>query len=169
MRTLLVACGLFFFTLSGASAEQPVYRVGMARIAVQDIEPFEAIIWYPAKQTPAATQDVEIADGARFPIVILSHGRRGSPFGHRQLAAHLAKAGFIVVAPTHVGDSSGETMPRSQIRILMDRPRQAHKALSQYPTLSEPVEDERHLHKGDHKCRGFCATAGERPLRGNGC
>lgn len=143
MRLLLLACGLFFLSLSGASAEQSIYRVGMARIAVQDIEPFEAIIWYPAKQTPAALQDVEIADGARFPIVILSHGRRGSPFGHRQLAAHLAQAGYIVVAPTHIGDSSGQTMPRSQIRILMDRPRQAHKALDALvadPRFSQRVD-----------------------------
>lgn len=144
MRSLLLACGLLFLTLSGASAEQSVYRAGIARIVVQDIEPFEAIIWYPAKQAPAATQGVEIADGARFPIVLLSHGRRGSPFGHRQLAAHLAQAGYIVVAPTHIGDASGQTTPRSQIRILMDRPRQAHKALDALladPRFSQRVDE----------------------------
>lgn len=132
MRSLWLAAIIVLVGLTCASAQAQTYRVGMARIAVQDTEPFEAIVWYPVTRGSAAGPNAEIADGARFPVVLLSHGRKGSPFGHRELAARLAQDGLIVVAPTHVGDSSSPSRPRSQLQILIDRPRQVHKALDAF-------------------------------------
>ena len=43
--------------------------------------------------------------GAGLPVVAISHGQTGTPWSHRGLAAHLARAGFAVVLVEHPGDS----------------------------------------------------------------
>src|ERR671930_551369 len=48
----------------------------------------------------AARPDAEPATGA-FPIVLLSHGLRGTPDDYRALAARWAGAGLVVVAPAY--------------------------------------------------------------------
>lgn len=146
MRAFLLLLAMIVLHGSAASADQPPFRAGIVRMTVQDIEPFDATVWYPTNTaeapfqagpfTIAAARDAAIAEGPRFPVILLSHGRRGSPFGHRELAADLARRGFIVVAPTHVGDASGQAQPRPQRRILADRPRQARLALDRL--LSDP-------------------------------
>jgi predicted dienelactone hydrolase len=83
-----------------------------------------------------ASRDAAIAEGARFPVFLLSHGSGGSPLGHRDLATRLARDGFIVVAPTQIGDSAGRTEGREAGRSLIDRPRQAQKALD--AALADP-------------------------------
>ena len=45
-----------------------------------------------------------IAEGL-FPLVIISHGHAGSRFGHHDLAEQLARAGYVVAAVEHAGDS----------------------------------------------------------------
>jgi len=37
--------------------------------------------------------------------VIISHGHAGSRFGHHDLAEQLARAGYVVAAVEHAGDS----------------------------------------------------------------
>ena len=108
----------------------------MARINVQDVIPFDAAVAYPtgAGEVPfqdgpytiAASRDAPIATGARFPVVLFSHGGAGTlkaggtPLPYADLATSLAREGFIVVAPFHAGSE----------RPLEDRPRQIHKALN---------------------------------------
>jgi len=133
-------------TIMPAIAEAKPFQAGMTRIAVLDVEPFDALVWYPTDaaaidgqaglDTTAARREAVIASGERFPVVLLSHGHGGSPFGHRDLAIHLARDGFIVVAPVHVGDSSGRTEGSKTGRALMDRPRQARLALD--AALADP-------------------------------
>ena len=43
--------------------------------------------------------------GARLPLVVISHGSGSSNLAHYDTAIALAKAGFVVVAVTHVGDN----------------------------------------------------------------
>jgi predicted dienelactone hydrolase len=124
----------------GCAAADPLpFHAGVTRVAVTDVEPFDALVWYPTEAPEiawqagpmpiAASRDAAIAEGARFPVVVLSHGSGGSPLGHRDLATRLARDGFIVVAPTQIGDSAGHTEGREAGRSLLDRPRQAVKAL----------------------------------------
>ncbi len=122
-----------------AAAGALPFRAGVARLVVPDLEPFGTLVWYPtaaaetawpASEMPvAASVDAPVAEGPRFPVVVLSHGSGGSPLGHRDLAARLARDGFIVVSPTQIGDSSGRTEGREAGRSLIDRPRQARLAL----------------------------------------
>lgn len=146
MRAFLLMFAVIVLHGSAAWADQRPFRAGIVRITVQDVESFDATVWYPTGAAEAsfqvgpftidAARDAAIAEGRRFPVILLSHGRRGSPFGHRGLAANLAREGFIVVAPTHVGDASGQAQPRPQRRILADRPRQARLALDRL--LADP-------------------------------
>jgi predicted dienelactone hydrolase len=116
------------------------WSAGVMRTTVSDATPFETLIWYPtsAEETPlhagpfviGAASNAPVAEGERFPVVLLSHGSGGTPMGHRELAASLARAGMIAIVPTHVGDSAGHTEARQAGRALADRPRQVRLALA---------------------------------------
>jgi predicted dienelactone hydrolase len=104
----------------------------MTRIVVQDVGPFDAWIAYPTEAAEigfaaggfalAASRDAPLAAGARFPIVLFSHGsgrNAGNALLHRDLAITLAREGIIFVAPSH---------PDTR-RPLEARPRQIREAL----------------------------------------
>ena len=124
---------------SSAQADPQRFHAGIARITVQDVVPFDAVVVYPtgAGEVPsqdgpfniAASRDAPIATGAPFPIVLFSHGggrtltAGGSPLPHAALFTSLAREGFVVVAPFHAGSKTpGEARE--------DRTRQIHKALN---------------------------------------
>jgi predicted dienelactone hydrolase len=139
MRSACLALLFVTIIVARAAADTGTYHAGFVRVTIQDAEPFDVSVWYPANVaeapfqagpfTIAATLSARIAEGERFPVVLLSHGRRGSPLAHRELAAQLARGGFIVIAPRHSGDASGETRRRPQLKILAGRSRQAKLAL----------------------------------------
>ena len=76
--------------------------------------PVEVGIWYPS-QAPAQPTQVELftqtlaqdapVDGHALPLVVISHGSGGSFASHGDTAFALARAGFVVAAPTHTGDN----------------------------------------------------------------
>ncbi|TNB46518.1 dienelactone hydrolase [Martelella lutilitoris] len=114
------------------------YHAGLVRIAVEDhAGKAHAVIWYPTEALEAswqagpfeinASQGVAVATG-RFPVLLLSHGHLGGPLSHRDFAANLARHGYIVVAPTHLGDAEGHPIA-SQDQRLARRPQQAIAAL----------------------------------------
>lgn len=118
------------------------YGAGVSRISVADADgAFDAMIWYPISGnekpwqagpfTVSATLNAPIASvEKRFPIVLLSHGSGGTPMGHRELAASLARTGIVVVAPLHLGDAAGHPRMKPQAKVLITRPRQAMEALA---------------------------------------
>lgn len=142
-RLFLVALCLVFNTHAPFAASP--FSAGILRVAVQADMPFDAFAWYPTREaerafeagpyTVSASRDAVPAEG-RFPVVLLSHGSGGTPFTHRDLARHLARAGFIVIAPMHVGDSAGRTERRDAGLSLTDRPGQALLALG--AVLADP-------------------------------
>jgi predicted dienelactone hydrolase len=52
----------------------------------------DPVVWYPVEKPPR---------GCRFPLILFSHGNRGSPSSCSRLCSHLAGEGFVVLAPTH--------------------------------------------------------------------
>ncbi|CAE6767635.1 hypothetical protein R75461_03675 [Paraburkholderia nemoris] len=146
MRRVIAVVILALFAVS-AFAESPQFNAGVARLTVPDeTSPIDTVVFYPTNAPEVAWQAgpfivnasrnaAPVAD-QRFPVVLLSHGRRGGPLSHRDLAVALARAGFIVVAPTHVGDASGFPLAKTQAQVLIDRPRQAEEALD--AVLSSP-------------------------------
>ncbi len=56
-------------------------------------------------------------------LVVISHGSRGSPLVHRDLAVHLAHAGFVVALPEHPGDGRSDVSHYGTPQNLENRPR----------------------------------------------
>ncbi|MEM6896473.1 MAG: dienelactone hydrolase [Pseudomonadota bacterium] len=77
--------------------------------------------WYPAAaaaggagpedglfELGAVVEEAELGDGAPFPTVLMSHGTGGSPESLGWLAAALARAGYVTLAPHHHGNTGSE-------------------------------------------------------------
>lgn len=149
LRAILLGLAIVLVVVRSFAAEElgsrqvkpptAAFNAAVTRITVSDNEPFEMLVWYPTNVPEvawqagpfsiSATSDAPIVTGVRFPAVLLSHGHAGSPLSHRDLAAYLARGGYIVIAPTHVGDSAGRVEKGKSRQVLMDRPRQAKAAL----------------------------------------
>ena len=139
MRSLMFGLLLAVAGISTASADPRSFHAGITRITVLDTTPFDALIASPTdgaevsvEEGPfrfSASRDAAVAAGPRFPVVLFSHGggqRPGTPLGHGDLLLHLARQGFIVIAPFH---------PATE-RPFVDRPRHVHKALD--AVLADP-------------------------------
>jgi predicted dienelactone hydrolase len=138
LRSLILSLALAVAGISTALADSPPFRAGVTRITVQDTTPFDALIAYPTEAAEVsveegpirllASRDAAVAAGARFPVVLFSHGGNGpgTPLVHRDLLLHRAREGFIVIAPFHPGTA----------QPFVDRPRQIHKALD--AVLADP-------------------------------
>ena len=148
MRSLILSLALAIAGISTALADPPSFRAGFTRITVQDATPFDALIAYPTEAAEVsvdegpirlvASRDAPVAAGARFPVVLFSHGGGGpgTPLVHSDLLLHLARQGFIVVAPFHPGTE----------KPFVDRPRQIRKALDSMladPRFSKHVDPDR--------------------------
>jgi predicted dienelactone hydrolase len=102
MRMFNAAAGLACFLMpltAAAQAPRPGAPAGatVEQVAVSGpAEQMAVVIWRPAGAPPA---------GARWPLVIISHGTGGGPLGHVDTAEALAGAGFVVAAPMHAGDN----------------------------------------------------------------
>jgi predicted dienelactone hydrolase len=70
----------------------------------------------------------DFADG-RFPLVAISHGGGGSHLLYRNLAAHLARNGFVVICPEHPGNNRNNNELANTDRLLAERPRQLRLAI----------------------------------------
>lgn len=67
--------------------------------------------------------------GEGLPLVVLSHGNKGSPWTLRDLAADLARAGFAVVLPEHLGNSRSDDRFTGTLANLQNRPRHLSLAI----------------------------------------
>jgi predicted dienelactone hydrolase len=61
--------------------------------------------------------------GAGLPLVLVSHGTGSTPWLHRELAAHLARAGFVVALLQHPGNHRGDDHLGGKAINLVNRPR----------------------------------------------
>ncbi|WP_374336603.1 alpha/beta hydrolase family protein [Leeia sp.] len=98
-------------------------------------------LWYPTQATSPMTVEGEnqvfqgitvIKDAApesgRHPLVILSHGYRGSWRNLSWLAAELVQQGYIVAAPDHPGTTTFNVDPAEAARIW-ERPRDLSRVI----------------------------------------
>jgi predicted dienelactone hydrolase len=61
-------------------------------------------------------------DGDKLPLVVISHGRRGSFVGHHDIAETLADAGFVVAAINHPGDTASDMSRSDDLSVFIERP-----------------------------------------------
>jgi len=111
---LLCLLGISGSATYAANADFATMNAGITQLTTSGEYEVPVAIWYPTKATQVswnagpymidATPDAPIAEG-KHPLIILSHGSGGSEFGHTDLAQTLARHGYIVAAPRHLGDS----------------------------------------------------------------
>lgn len=66
---------------------------------------------------------------ANMPVVVISHGMQGTPWGYRGLTAHLARAGYLVALVEHTGDSKRDPSLSGTAQNLINRPRHVRLVL----------------------------------------
>jgi predicted dienelactone hydrolase len=134
MRRLIIGIlAIFVAATGGMEADAQPFNAGLTRIAVADAAPFTAWIAYPTQASEAdmsvgpfvlaARENAAIAAGQRFPIVLFSHGNgrgAGNALLHRDLLLHLAREGFIAVAPSHPATPQPFAARPRQIREALD-------------------------------------------------
>lgn len=99
---------------------------------------FPAIVQYPTLQPAAgvdlgpfhwdATLDAPLAPG-RFPVCLISHGAGGSHLLYREIATHLASAGWIVLCPEAPRDNRNDRSLSHTDESVTNRCRQLSQAL----------------------------------------
>lgn len=129
--SLFVVLSLISACAGGATAPS-VTSVGFVEAQIPNGEepPLIAGIWYPANAVAAerrlglAMQNVAFGApvvGRDLPLVVISHGGGGSFASHYDTALALARAGFVVAAISHAGDTYDD-----QSRVLQLWRRPAH-------------------------------------------
>ncbi len=145
MRMIAILAAALLLVAGAASAA----NVGFEQVSVPDgaAKPLIVGIWYPtdAPAGPHAlgtfTQDVAEGApvaGAHLPVVVFSHGTGGWYGGHYDTALALAKAGFVVAAVSHTGDTYDDQSQAAQIWV---RSAQIHRLLD-YMLAEWPEHDQ---------------------------
>lgn len=136
---LILVAALAVALLAGSGAlAQPVHpSVGFqsAKALDQDGILLDLSIWYPSIDVPKAELlgpflQVVAPNGAitgqQLPLIVMSHGSGGASWNHYNTALALARAGFVVVAPTHPGDNQTN---HSRAGAVLDRPEHVSLAI----------------------------------------
>jgi predicted dienelactone hydrolase len=119
----------------------PETTIGYRTLEVQDVvQGVRVPTWvlYPARAPerlehfgpyPLAVATGAPVEGERLPLAVISHGNNGSPWTHRGLAAHLARAGFVVALVEHPGNSRSDGSLAGTAANLENRPRHVRLVL----------------------------------------
>jgi dienelactone hydrolase len=87
-----------------AAITHPTFPVGLRilRLNRGSVRPLPTLLFYPAAPwtLAGAGSPVDQPAAGRFPLVVFSHGLRGSPERYQAALTGWAAAGFVVVAPT---------------------------------------------------------------------
>lgn len=78
---------------------------------------------------PLAVATGAPVEGEQLPLVVISHGNNGSPWTLRGMAAHLARAGFVVALVEHPGNSRSDGSLAGTAANLENRPRHVRLVL----------------------------------------
>lgn len=135
-----------------------LHHVGLIRLRAPSPylrHPVPVTIWYPTAAPEEARRegiyDLSAAYDApptpgSYGLVVISHGSGGSDINHHDWAEALARAGYVVAAPRHIGDSHDVNHGIGSREQLLQRPRQLKAALEAalgHETLRECIDPER--------------------------
>jgi Predicted dienelactone hydrolase len=141
MRRFLVALTMLAALPAAGMAGPAAAEVGMRTMTYPDPAhggTGRMNVWYP---TTAPEQPVRrgpftlsVAEGApavegRHPLVMVSHGSGGSALGHVDTTMALARAGYVVAAVHHVGNSFDDDRDARSAILWRNRPAQFSAAL----------------------------------------
>jgi predicted dienelactone hydrolase len=110
VRTIVAAFVLATSSLASAGQVGIITRTfTKTSVTTGEPRPLETFIWYPAAPHTGTREDLGRRDAkvrrGPFPLIVFSHGSCGRPTESTYLTMALAKAGFVVAAPRHLGNS----------------------------------------------------------------
>lgn len=158
------------------------YQVGCLTVFVNDPVqgvPIPMRLFYPTRQATKTERfgpyEIEVAinafvEGEHLPLLVFSHGGSGSSLTYRDLAASLARAGFVVALPDHPGSNRADSSLEGTLANLENRPR--HICLVIDATFAHDTIGPRLLREKvaliGHSMGGYTAlaVAGGRPMAG---
>ncbi len=118
-------------------------------------ERLDVAVWYPGGSGDgeirmdglniAASHNSRIIPGY-YAIVLLSHDTAANRFANHDLATTLAGKGFVVIAPTHMGDNQNSSELLYSAQTIFKRPRELLQALEivlNAPELSANLDESR--------------------------
>ena len=167
MRVIAAVALMVTLAMTSARAD----GVGFRDILVDiEDEGLVTALWYPTDRnlgqttigpfTMAATRDAPIGS-ERYGLVLISHGTGGGRLNHRDTAIRLAKAGYIVAAPEHAGDSWRDNRYSGTSANWLRRPRQLSTVLDRLlgdATLGPRIDPER-IGAIGHSAGGYSVLA----------
>jgi predicted dienelactone hydrolase len=156
LRNLLTAFALFLAAREAAARDLSFDAGFLTFKAGQSSDPqIPVLAWYPSRAPEdlveregyrlSVAPDAPPAEG-RFPLLVISHDSFRSPLDHRELAASLARHGFIVIAPAHLGDAAGEMHSHDTDLVFIGRGWQVVASIDAAqtdPRLSHSIDGER--------------------------
>ena len=131
---LFIAC-FFLPTVSLANGSTPsTFKAGVRMLAAWDSENGEGVefaLWYPSIKAESninlgewqinAARDGKEVEG-KFPLIFISHDSGANKISYHDTAAQLARAGFVVAAPTHSADNTQDMSGLFSAEQIFNRP-----------------------------------------------
>jgi hypothetical protein len=111
---LFLTCLLLAAPAHGSGRAVGVTTITFTKTSVSTGAPrvLDTVVWYPAKPRTGTAEALGLRDAAirpgKYPLVIFSHGNCGEPTEATYFTMALARLGFIVAAPPHVGDLASD-------------------------------------------------------------
>jgi predicted dienelactone hydrolase len=140
LQILALCIVLLFGSIRAAAAAQAAWHVGYTPIRMPNDAaepPLLGGVWYPTRATETSRpldgfwQEVAAPGapvvGSKHALVVMSHGGGGSLASHYDTALALARAGFVVAAVSHAGDTYED---QSQVLKLWHRPAQLERLVT---------------------------------------
>lgn len=154
-------CLLLPAAAANAGSGKPAqYAVAMRSFGVWEPatgERFDFSVWYPgvssSLQVPGIKDGWMVSHPRRgriipgfYPVILISHDTASSRYANNDLASALASGGFIVIVPTHTGDSQNNAQDIYSAQVFRNRPRQLLRALEtllENPDFSYSIDESR--------------------------
>ena len=174
MQRLLLALFFLLFALAAAHGATSSAGVGILKLNAQGEYAVPIAVWYPSTVAQTewragpylihATRDAPVVPGM-LPLIILSHGSGGGEFGHADLAEALARRGYVVAAPRHLGDSYDKPDGRGSDVQVIGRPWQIVATLDAVLADGRLSIDRRRIGMAGFSAGGYTTLvmAGARP------
>jgi predicted dienelactone hydrolase len=121
----------------GMGSKNAEYMVGYSTLGVSGSKgkpAGEISVWYPSGKQHRAQYKTRTDSGfmlaelnapaakGLFPVILLSHDMAGNGLAHHDLCSALARAGFVVAAPTHSADNSKDANALFSAALYYHRP-----------------------------------------------
>lgn len=121
---------------------RPPYTAGYRALDVDDPDQGVTLptrVFHPTHAAPTtlrfgpytldAAADAPLAAERPRPVVLVSHGQSSNPWCYRDLGLGLARAGFIVAMPEHIGDTTHDRSLTDTAENLANRPRHLRRVI----------------------------------------